>query len=178
MSAVITINDKQFKPYISQYEILKAVQKIAGDINSDLKQEMPVFLVVLNGAFMFASDLLKEISIPCEMCFIKVSSYVDTVSSGEVTELIGITNNLAGRTVVVVEDIVDTGLTIRKLVLNLKEKQVKQIKIASAFMKPDAYKENHHIDYVGIKIKNEFVVGYGLDYNGFGRNLKEVYVLV
>jgi hypoxanthine phosphoribosyltransferase len=177
MSQVITIKDKQFKPYISQQKIELAVKNMAGLMNGDLKNERPVFLVVLNGAFMFASDLLKEISITCEISFIKVASYLGANSSGEVTELIGLTEDLSNRTVVIVEDIVDTGLTIDRLIEALKRKKVKQIKIATALMKPNAYKKNHIIDYVGISIKNEFVVGYGLDYEGQGRNLKEVYVL-
>ncbi len=177
MSQVITINDKRFRPYISQQKIEQAVKQVAAQINNDLKNEWPVFLVVLNGAFMFASDLLKEISIACEISFIKVASYLGASSSGEVTELIGLTEDLSNRTVVVVEDIVDTGTTIDRIIDLLHRKKVKQIKIATALMKPAAYKKKHEIHYVGIPIQNDFVVGYGLDYNGQGRNLKEVYIL-
>ncbi|MBL7917613.1 MAG: hypoxanthine phosphoribosyltransferase, partial [Bacteroidia bacterium] len=137
----------------------------------------PVFLVVLNGSFMFASDLLKKVNIPCEISFIKVASYHGTSSTGNVTELIGLTENITNRTVVIVEDIVDTGITLEKLVTVLKGKNVKQIKVASALLKPDSYKKNIIVDYVGIEIKNEFVIGYGLDYDGMGRNLKDIYVL-
>lgn len=126
---------------------------------------------------MFASDLLKEIAIPCEVSFIKVASYSGTTSSGIVTELIGLSVDVTGRTVVIVEDIVDTGSTVDNLVNMLKGKNVKQTRIATALMKPTAYRGKHKVDYVGLNIENEFVVGYGLDYDGFGRNLKEIYVL-
>ena len=177
MSNVITIKDKQFKPYIAQQKMADAVKAVADRINTDLKDELPVFLVVLNGSFMFASDLLKEVTIPCEISFIKVASYHGTSSTGSVTELIGLTENISGRTVVIVEDIVDTGITIEKLVTVLNAKNVKQIKIATALLKKEAYKKEIKIDYIGLTIKNEFVVGYGLDYNGLGRNLKEIHIL-
>lgn len=156
---------------------MEAVKKVASQINQELKDELPVFLVVLNGSFMFASDLLKEISIPCEISFIKVASYHGTSSSGAVSEIIGLSEDITNRTVVIVEDIVDTGITLEKLVTILNRKNVKQIKVASALLKPDSYKKEYPIDYVGLKIANDFVVGYGLDYDGLGRNLKEIYVL-
>lgn len=177
MERKITIKDKQFKPYIEAAQIQEAVSKVASKINEELKDELPVFLVVLNGSFMFASDLLKEVSIPCEISFIKVASYHGTSSTGAVSELIGLSEDIANRTVVIVEDIVDTGITLEKLVTILKRKNVKQIKVASALLKPDSYKKDYPIDYVGLKIANDFVVGYGLDYDGLGRNLKEIYVL-
>jgi hypoxanthine phosphoribosyltransferase len=126
---------------------------------------------------MFAADLLKEISIPCEISFIKVASYHGTTSTGTVTELIGLTEDITGRTVVIVEDIVDTGITLEKLITVLNRKNVKQIKVATVLLKPDSYKKEFPIDYFGMKIPNDFVVGYGLDYDGQGRNLKEIYVL-
>jgi len=177
MSNLVTIKDKQFKPYISQEQISEAVKKIAGSINNELEKEQPLFLVVLNGSFMFAADLLKEVSIPCEISFIKVASYHGTTSSGSVTELIGLSEDVSGRTVVIVEDIVDTGVTLDKLFTVLKRKNVKQIKVATALLKTEAYKKDLKIDYVGIEIPNNFVVGYGLDYDGLGRNLKEIYIL-
>ena len=177
MSRLVTIKDKQFKPYISQKKMSNAVKKVALAINKELKNDRPLFLVVLNGSFMFAADLLKEITIPCEISFIKVASYVGTSSKGTITELIGLTEEVSGRTVVIVEDIVDSGLTIEKLVNVLKRKKVKKIKIATALLKPDSYKKKFIIDYVGINIPNDFVVGYGLDYNGLGRNLKQIHVL-
>lgn len=178
MSSVITIGDKQFKPCITQGQLQQAVSRIAGQINQEFRDEQPLFLVVLNGAFMFAADLLKEVTIPCQISFVKLASYEGTVSSGEVSELIGLIEDPAGRTVVVLEDIVDTGITIDKLIGILKQKNVRRICVATALMKPEAYKRNHRIDYVGLEIGNEFVIGYGLDYQGQGRNLKEIYILV
>ncbi len=177
MSDLVTIKDKQFKPYISQQQISEAVKKIADSINIELKNDQPLFLVVLNGSFMFAADLLKEVSIPCEISFIKVASYHGTTSSGTVTELIGLTEDITGRTVIIVEDIVDTGITLEKLITVLNRKNVKQIKVATVLLKPDSYKKEFIIDYYGMKIPNDFVIGYGLDYDGLGRNLKEIYVL-
>ena len=126
---------------------------------------------------MFAADLLKEVTIPCELSFIKVASYHGTSSTGTVTELIGLTEDLRGRTVVIVEDIVDTGITLERLINVLSRKNVKQTKIATVLLKPDSFKKNIKVDYIGIEIPNDFVVGYGLDYDGLGRNLKEIYVL-
>ena len=173
----MTIKDKQFKSYISELQIQTAVKNVSSLINADLKNESPIFLVVLNGAFMFAADLLKEINIPCEISFVKVASYNGTKTSGTIEELIVLTESVSDRTVVIVEDIIDTGLTIERIISTLKQKNAKQIKVAAAFMKADSYKQDYLIDYVAIKIKNEFVVGYGLDYNGQGRNLKELYTL-
>ena len=126
---------------------------------------------------MFAADLLREITIPCELSFIKVASYEGTNSTGPVNELIGLAADLKGRTVVVVEDIVDSGITIERLVKILKEKEVKQLKVATILFKPDSYKKQYNIDYIGFRIPNDFVIGYGLDYDGLGRNLKEIHVL-
>ena len=173
----ITLKDKQFKPYIASEKIMEAVKGIAIKINADLKNDKPLFLVVLNGSFMFASDLLKEINFACEISFIKVASYHGTSSSGTVTELIGLTEDVSNRTVVILEDIVDTGTTLEKLISVLNKKNIKQYKVATVFFKPSEYKKQTKLDYVGIEIPNEFVVGYGLDYDGFGRNLKDVYIL-
>lgn len=175
--AFITVKDKQFKPYIDNNKILNSVQELANRINIDLENEFPLFLVILNGSFMFAADLFKEVHIPCEISFIKVASYHGTSSSGSVTELIGLSEDIKGRTVVVVEDIVDTGVTLEKLHVLLAKKEAKNIKIASLLLKPDSYKKTIKIDYVGMEIPNDFVVGYGLDYDGQGRNLKDIYVL-
>lgn len=173
----VTLKDKTFVPYISADKISESVKQMAQVINLDLALDTPLFLVVLNGSFMFAADLLKEVVIPCEISFIKLASYQGTSSTGTVTEMIGLTEELKGRTVVIVEDIVDTGVTVEKLVDLLIKKEVKQIKIATFLFKPEAYKKSIKIDYTGIEIPNDFVVGYGLDYDGLGRNMKEVYVL-
>jgi hypoxanthine phosphoribosyltransferase len=177
MSSVITIKNKQFKPYISADKIKQAVNEVASNINKDLNSEFPLFLVVLNGSFMFAADLLREINIPCEISFVKLASYHGTVSTGEVNELIGLKEDVRGRTVVIVEDIVDTGNTIEKLYQLLQSKKAGKIKVATALFKPDAYDKNFDISYCGLRIKNEFVLGYGLDYDGQGRNLKDIYIL-
>lgn len=150
---------------------------MAQQINTDLKNEMPLFVAVLNGSFMFAADLMKQIEIPCEISFVKMASYHGTESTGKVNELIGLNQNIEGRTVVVIEDIVDTGNTIEKLTSMLKDKKVKSFKIATALFKPSVYKKDIKIDYVGIEIPNDFVVGYGLDYDGLGRNLKDILVI-
>ncbi len=177
MSHLITVKDKQFKPYIESAILLKEVKRLAEEISRDLSNEFPLFIVVLNGSFMFAADLLKEINFPCELSFIKVASYHGTSSTGSVTELIGLTEDVSNRTVVIIEDIVDTGVTLEKLMTALQKKNVKQIKIATALLKPDAYQKNIPLHYIGLKIPNDFVVGYGLDYDGQGRNLKDIYVL-
>lgn len=173
----VTLKDKTFVPYISSDKISASVYEMAQKINVDLVNDMPLFLVVLNGSFMFAADLLKEVNIPCEISFIKLASYHGTTSTGTVTEMIGLTEEIKGRTVVIVEDIVDTGVTLEKLVALLIKKEVKQIKVATFLFKPEAYKKDIKIDYIGMEIPNDFVVGYGLDYDGLGRNMKEVYVL-
>jgi hypoxanthine phosphoribosyltransferase len=173
----VTLKDKTFVPYISSDKISASVYQMAQEINVDLVNDMPLFLVVLNGSFMFAADLLKEVIIPCEISFIKLASYHGTSSTGTVAEMIGLTEEIKGRTVVIVEDIVDTGTTLEKLVSLLIKKEVKQIKVATFLFKPDAYKKQIKVDYIGMEILNDFVVGYGLDYDGLGRNMKEVYVL-
>ncbi len=173
----VTLKDKTFVPYITSDKIQESVRQMSKKINADLAGETPLFLVVLNGSFMFAADLLKEVTIPCEISFIKLASYHGTSSTGTVTEMIGLTEEIKGRTVVVVEDIVDTGVTVEKLVALLEKKEVKQIRIASFLLKPDAYTKDIKVDYVGMEIPNDFVVGYGLDYDGLGRNMKDIFVL-
>lgn len=137
----ITLKDKTFVPYISSQKILESVQNMAKKINADLVNDTPLFLVVLNGSFMFAADLLKEVTISCEISFIKLASYHGTSSTGTVTEMIGLTEEIKGRTIVIVEDIVDTGITLEKLVTLLTKKEVKQIKVASFLLKPEFIKK-------------------------------------
>ena len=145
MSNLISIGDKQFKPFISQQQLEIAVKNVAEIINRDLATEFPVFLVVLNGSFIFAADLLRNVSLPCEVCFIKIKSYEGTTSTGTTTELIGLTADVSNRTVVIVEDIVDTGVTIKKLKEQLNSRNVKQIKVTSALYKPTAHKNRQSI---------------------------------
>ena len=177
MSTLIHIHDKQFRKFISSPKIKRAVDGIAKRINKDFKGKKPIFISVLNGSFMFTSDLLKKINIECEISFIKLASYSGAISTGKVNELIGLNEDLYRRTVIVIEDIVDSGNTIEKVIQELKKYNPKQIKIATMFFKPKAYKKKIALDYVGMKVPNDFIVGYGLDYNGLGRNLSDIYTL-
>ena len=174
---VVQVWDKKFKRSISAKQIDEAVQKVADQINTDLKGKNPLFLVVLNGAFMFASDLFKKIKIDCEVSFVKLSSYVGTQTTNTVRELIGLDRVLTGRTVVVIEDIIDTGITMAHTIPLLKNLEAEEVKIATLLFKPDAFKKDYKIDYVGMKIPNDFIIGYGLDYDGLARNLPEIFTL-
>jgi hypoxanthine phosphoribosyltransferase len=173
----VTLKDKTFRVNIPASEINKAVGEVAHRINTELKDKKPLFLAVLNGSFMFASDLMKKLTIDCEISFVKVSSYHGTSTSGSVKQLIGLNEDIKGRTVVIVEDIVDTGLTIEAVVKQLEEMQPAEIKIATLLYKPEAYRKRIELDYVAIVVPNDFLVGYGLDYDGLGRNLPDIYVL-
>ncbi len=173
----IKLLDKRFKLFIKEDEIAKRIDELAKTISSDLRNENVFFMGILNGAFMFASDLLKKIDLNCRITFLKLASYEGTSSTGNVKRLIGINEDIKGHTVVIIEDIVDTGITLEHIVKQLKGYEPKEIKVATMFFKPDAYKGNITIDYVGMEIPNDFIVGYGLDYDGYGRNLKNLYVL-
>ncbi len=174
----IQIKDKQFALSIPEEEILKAVKAVGLAINRDLEGTNPLFICVLNGAFMFAGDLMKTINIPCEITFIKLSSYEGLYTSGAVKEIIGLNESVVGRNVVVVEDIVDTGITMERILSSLKAKGASDIHIATFLQKPDALQKDIKIDYIAMKIPNDFIVGYGLDYDGYGRNLKDIYTVV
>jgi hypoxanthine phosphoribosyltransferase len=174
---MIHLHDKTFETFISSEEIDFAISNIAKQMDNDFFDEVPVFLGVLNGSFMVMSDLMKHYRGMCEVSFVKMSSYEGTQTTNTVKELIGLSENLEGKTVVIVEDIIDTGNTIEELKAILKDKKIKHLKIATLFFKPDAYKKDIKIDYVGIRIPNKFIVGFGLDYDGLGRNLPDVYQL-
>jgi hypoxanthine phosphoribosyltransferase len=174
---VIQLHDKHFVPFITAEEIEAVVTRMARQAEEDLKGEIPVFIGVLNGSFMVVSDFLKKYSHPCEVSFVKLSSYEGTASTNEVKKLIGLSQSLEGRSVVVIEDIVDTGNTVAELKMILEGHNVKQLKIATLFFKPEAYKQDITLDYVGFEIPDKFIVGYGLDYDELGRNLPEVYQL-
>ncbi len=174
---MIKLHDKYFKPFLSEEKILKAVQKIADEIAADYKDETPIFVGVLNGAFMFVSDFLKAYQHPCEVSFVKLSSYRGLTSTGIVETLLDVPENIEGRSIIILEDIIDTGRTLQELVHLFSNTNVKEFKIASLFYKPDIYNGEYVIDYVGLEIPNKFIVGYGLDYKELGRNLKEVYQL-
>ncbi|HEX9151946.1 MAG TPA: hypoxanthine phosphoribosyltransferase [Flavobacterium sp.] len=174
---MIQLHDKQFVPFISAKEIDFAIEKMVAQIEDDFGDEIPVFIGVLNGSFMVVSDFMKRYKKPCEVSFIKTSSYEGTSSTNEVKQLIGLNQDLTGRSVIIIEDIVDTGNTLVALKEAFKKQNVKHFKIATLFFKPEAYTKDMKIDYVGIRIPNKFIVGFGLDYDGLGRNLPEVYKL-
>jgi len=174
---LIRIHDKHFVPFLSASQIDSAVAKLAQEIADDVDEEVPIFIGVLNGSFMFVSDLMKHYHKPCELSFIKLSSYQGTTSTGTINELIGLGVEVKNRTVIVIEDIVDTGNTLVVLKKLFEDKEVKALKIATLFFKPEAYIKDIPIDYIGMEIPNKFIVGYGLDYDEQGRNLAEVYQL-
>jgi len=174
----IQIKDKKFVLSIPEKEIQKAVREVGEIMNRDLADKNPLFICVLNGAFMFAGDLMKIVNVPCEITFIKLSSYEGLYTTGTVKEIIGLNESVVGRNVVVVEDIVDTGITMERILGSLLAKGANEIRIATFLQKPDALQRDIHVDYVAMKIPNDFIVGYGLDYDGYGRNLKEIYTVV
>jgi len=174
----IKIKDKEFSKFIKNEDIMIAIDMVANQMNNDLRHKTPLFLVILNGAFMFAADLFKKLDIECEISFVKLSSYSGTQSTENVKHLIGINEDIKDRCVIIVEDIVDTGITIDNMILELNKYSPKEIKIATLLLKPDKYKKKHEIDYIAIEIPNDFIVGYGLDYDGFGRNLPDIYKIV
>lgn len=176
-NSVVKLHDLEFKPFVSAAQLDTIVTKMALQIAADLKDEVPVFIGVLNGSFMFVSDFVKKYAKPCEVTFIKLASYEGVKSTEDIQRLIGLTQNLSGRTVVVLEDIIDTGSTLNEIYRIFKNESVKQLIIATLFFKPDAYNKDFKIHYIGMKIPNKFIVGYGLDYNGLGRNLNEIYQL-
>ncbi len=173
----ITVYDKTFQPFISESEIQIAVSKIGERIAQDYAGKNPLFIGVLNGAFMFCSDLMKSVDIPCEVTFVRLSSYDGMTSSGEVRSIVSLQEDIAGRNVILVEDIVDTGLTMQKAMDSLGELKPSSLEIASLLVKPDCLQCELDIKYKGFEIPEKFVVGYGLDYDGLGRNLKDIYQL-
>lgn len=171
----VKIEDKIFDDYLSEEEIKAAIHEVALAINRDYEGKDTLFLGILNGAFMFASDLLKEIELPCEISFVKLSSYQGTNSTGQVHELIGVKTDISNKHVVVLEDIVDSGLTLQKIYSMLQARNPQSIAVASLLFKPDAFEGDIPPQYVGKEIPNDFIVGYGLDYNQKGRNLRNIY---
>ena len=176
--STIQIKDKSFTTFITEDEILKEVSRVADEINRDLEGTEPLFLSVLNGSFMFTADLMKRVNIPCEISFVKLASYQGTSSTGKVKEVVGLNEDIEGRTVVIVEDIIDTGFTMERLVETLRARNPKDIRIATLLVKPDKLQVKLDIDYVAMNIPNDFIVGYGLDYDGKGRNYRDIYTVV
>lgn len=175
---IIKVLDKEFKLYIKQEEIEHVINDIANQINEEYKDKNPLFLVMLNGAFMFASQLFKELTIDCETSFVKYASYEGTQSTCEVKELIGLNSSIEGRDIVIIEDIIDSGFTMSCLLKKLEAMKATSVKIATMLFKPNAFKFDYKIDYIGMNIGNEFIVGYGLDYNQHGRNYGSIYKVV
>jgi adenylate kinase len=172
---VIKLHDKYFKPFISAEEIDSAIDRMATEISNDIGDEIPVFIGILNGSFMVVSDFVKKYPKPCEVTFIKLASYEGVKSSEDIQRLIGLTQDLTGRTVVILEDIIDTGNTLAEIHRIFENENVKALKIATLFYKPEAYKKDFKLHYVGIEIPDKFIVGFGLDYDGLGRDLPAVY---
>lgn len=173
----LKVLDKTFVSFIPYLRIQETIARMAADIDRDLFGKNPLFLAVLNGSFVFAADLFKQIKMPCRISFVKMASYMGTGSSGKVDQLIGLQEVITGQHIIILEDIIDSGLTVTKLLEHINTMQPTSIRIAALLFKPDAFKANFKIDYVGIEIPNNFVVGYGLDYNGYGRNSKDIYTL-
>ena len=174
----IKVHDKEFISYISSSEIEEQVSRVAAEINRDYEGKKPLFIAILNGAFIFAADLFKYITLEAEICFIKLASYKGVKSTGKVITAIGLDVDLYGREVIIVEDIVDTGKTLSQFLPQLEHHHPASLKIASLLHKPDAMIHPIKIDYLGFTIPDKFVIGYGLDYDGLGRNIKEIYQLI
>lgn len=171
------IKDKEFELFISAAQITHQLDALAATINTDFKDTQPLFICVLNGAFMFASDLIKKVDFFPEISFVKISSYQGLQTSGTIKNLIGLNEDISGRDIILIEDIIDSGLTMQYLLTELNSRHPKSVSIATLLFKPDAFKGEYEVDYIGFEIPNDFVVGYGMDYDGFGRNLPDIYHL-
>jgi len=176
--SIIKVHDKEFIPYLTSKEIEEQVARVAAEINRDYRDKKPLFIAILNGAFIFAADLFKQINIEAEIAFIKLASYKGVKSTGKVITAIGLDAELYGRDMIILEDIVDTGRTLSQFLPQLEHHHPASLKIAALLHKPDAMVHPINIDYLGFTIPNKFVLGYGLDYDGLGRNIKEIYQLV
>lgn len=175
MEESVVIHGKTFKPYMTNEQVVSVIDDIAVKLNKDLEGKNPLFMVVLNGAFVFASELIMRFNGPCEITFIRFSSYEGTSSSNIVREVLGLDTDVKGRTIVIIEDIIDTGLTMLVARDKLKAAGAEEVLIATLLYKPKAFKHNYYINYIGIEIPNDFIIGFGLDFNGQGRNLRDIY---
>ena len=176
--STIRIKDKTFRISIPEAEIKSRVKALAEQISKDMAGKTPPFLGVLNGSFIFAADLMREMTIPCEISFVKLASYQGTTSTGKIKEVLGINENLSGRTVIIVEDIVESGQTIKRMIESLGTRNPASVQVCTLFFKPDKLKEDLQLDYVAFRIPDDFIVGYGLDYDQQGRELKDIYTIV
>lgn len=175
--STIKVHDKYFSPYMKEEVVLSRVQELAKQIDADYKDKKPLFIAILNGSFIFAADLFKSITIDAEICFIKLASYKGTKSTGQVITAIGLDTDIVGRHIIVLEDIIDTGKTMNEFLPQLHNQQPASLKIAALLHKPEATTFPIKIDYLGFAVPDKFLLGYGLDYDGLGRNLKEIYQL-
>lgn len=173
----VQIKDKAFKTFIPESELLQRVKAVAEKINKDMAGKNPLLIAVLNGSFIFAADLMRDLTIPCEIAFVKLASYEGTNTTGEVKEIFGLNSSIEGRTVIIVEDIVDTGYTMQQMLEQLREKHPAEIHICSLLVKPGKLRVPLNIEYAAMEIPNDFIVGYGLDYDQQGRQLRDIYVL-
>ena len=174
---LIKLHDKTFEPYVSAEELNQIAERMASEVYQDLQESRPIFIAILNGSFMFAADFLRHYKGECEISFVKMASYEGTQSTGKIHQLIGLSTPVEGRDVVILEDIIDTGNTLEEIYRIFGDKKVKSFRVATLFFKPDAYKKDLKIDYVGKPIPNRFIVGYGLDFDEIARNLPQVYQL-
>jgi len=176
--SIVKIKDKSFRVSIPEAEIKNRVKLLAQQMSKDLEGKNPLFLAVLNGSFIFAADLMREMTIPCEISFVKLASYQGTTSTGKIKEVIGINEDLSGRTVVIVEDIVESGQTMKRMIESLGTRNPASVQICTLFFKPEKLKEDLTLDYVAFRIPDNFILGYGLDYDQQGRGLKDVYTII
>lgn len=174
----IQVHDKKFAPSIPAKDIQREVRRVAQAINKDYEGQSPIFLVVLNGAFIFAADLMREVTVPSEVSFVKLASYEGTSSTGTVREIIGLNSDITGRPVIIVEDIVESGITMAHMIDRLKSQNPGSIEICTMLLKPECLQVKLDIKYVAMEIPNDFILGYGLDYNGLGRGLKDIYTIL
>ena len=176
--SIVKIKDKTFRTFIPEEQIAERVKAVAERINEDLADKNPLFLAVLNGSFIFASDLMRYITIPCEISFVKLASYQGTTSTGVIKEVIGLNEDLSGRTVVILEDIVDTGFTIKRMIETLGTRGPESVHVCTLLLKPGKLQVPLNMEYAAMEIPNGVIVGYGLDYDQQGRNLRDIYTLV
>ncbi len=173
----IQLHDKKFTRKYDEYFLDEKIKELAGRITEDYQNKLPLFLVVLNGAFVFSAILIRNVKVPCEVSFIKLASYHGTTSTGKVHSLMGLTESLAGRNIIIVEDIVDTGNTLQHILEEVKKHGAESVEVATLLLKPEAYTKPYPVKYAGLEVPNEFLVGFGLDYDGLGRNLSSIYTL-